>query len=88
MVLDIAAYNRDVLSDAAGRTVASPTHGAELANEVRVLTNADFGNTRGMDVRLDRRFGNYFSGTLAYTYQQAENRATTRSPIWASAPAS
>ena len=38
-----------------------------------MLTNADFGNTRGVDVRLDRRFGNYFSGTLAYTFQQAKN---------------
>ena len=33
MVLDIAAYNRDVLSDAAGRTVSIPDpHGAELAD--------------------------------------------------------
>ena len=74
MVLDIAAYNRDVLSDAAGRTVSvlDPTSSGN-SNEVRVLTNADFGNTRGVDVRLDRRFGNFFSGTLAYTFQQAQN---------------
>jgi hypothetical protein len=26
-----------------------------------------------LDVRLDRRFGNLFSGTLAYTFQQARN---------------
>jgi len=74
MVLDIAAYNRDVLSDAAGRTVSlsDPTSAGNPA-EVRVIQNADFGNTRGVDVRLDRRFGNYFSGTLAYTFQQAKN---------------
>jgi outer membrane receptor for ferrienterochelin and colicin len=74
MVLDIAAYNRDVLSDAAGRTVSVPdvTKGG-TPTEIRVLTNADFGNTRGLDVRLDRRFGNFFSGTLAYTFQQARN---------------
>ena len=74
MVLDIAAYNRDVLSDAAGRTVSIPDPTAQNSlTEIRVLTNADFGNTRGVDVRLDRRFGNYFSGTLAYTFQQAKN---------------
>jgi len=74
MVLDIAAYNRDVLADAAGRTVSVPDPTAQnSATEIRVLTNADFGNTRGVDVRLDRRFGNYFSGTLAYTFQQAKN---------------
>ncbi|MEO7987600.1 MAG: TonB-dependent receptor [Gemmatimonadales bacterium] len=74
MVLDIAAYNRDVISDAAGRTVNLPDPTAQGSpSEVRVLTNADFGNTRGVDVRLDRRFGNFFSGTLAYTFQQAKN---------------
>jgi len=74
MVLDIAAYNRDVLSDAAGRTVSVPDPTAQNSlTEIRALTNADFGNTRGVDVRLDRRLGNYFSGTLAYTFQQARN---------------
>jgi hypothetical protein len=74
MVLDIAAYNRDVLSDAAGRTVtlANPAK-QDAPAEVRMVQNADFGNTRGVDVRLDRRFGNFFSGTLAYTFQQAKN---------------
>ena len=74
MVLDLAAYNRDVLSDAAGRTISIPNPAAQDAPaEVRMITNADFGNTRGLDVRLDRRFGNLFSGTLAYTFQQARN---------------
>jgi outer membrane receptor for ferrienterochelin and colicin len=74
MVLDVAAYNRDVLADAAGRTVILPDPtSAGNPSEVRLLTNADFGNTRGVDVRLDRRFGNLFSGTLAYTFQQARN---------------
>ena len=26
-----------------------------------------------MDVRLDRRIGNYFNGTITYSYQQAKN---------------
>ena len=38
-----------------------------------MLTNADFGNTRGIDVRLDRRFGNLFNGTLSYSFQDAKN---------------
>lgn len=74
MVLDVAAYNRDVLSDAAGRTITLPNPAKQNAPaEIRAFTNADFGNTRGVDVRLDRRFGNFFSGTLAYTFQQARN---------------
>jgi len=35
--------------------------------------NQDFGNTRGLDLRLDRRFGNIFNGVLSYSFQQAKN---------------
>ena len=69
------------------RQAADPT-AAGVPKEVRVLQNADFGNTRGIDVRLDRRFGNYFSGTLAYTYQQAKNTGDDPSPTSRSALAS
>ena len=73
MVLDIAAYNKDNLANAAGRLVSrfDPQRGIDA--NIRVMTNADFGNTRGVDVRLDRRFGNFFNGTLSYTYQQSKN---------------
>ncbi|MGH7509479.1 MAG: TonB-dependent receptor [Gemmatimonadales bacterium] len=73
MVLDIAAYNKDNLSNAAGRLVTrfDPLEGNN--QDIRIITNADFGNTRGIDLRLDRRFGNLFNGTLAYTFQQAKN---------------
>ncbi len=74
MVLDVAAYNKDKLADVAGRLVSrqDPTR-ANSRVDIRELTSADFGNTRGVDVRLDRRFGNIFNGTLSYTYQQAKN---------------
>jgi outer membrane receptor for ferrienterochelin and colicin len=73
MVLDVAAYNKDIISDPAGRlvTLYDPTQGRN--NDFRVLTNLDFGNVRGVDLRLDRRFGNYFNGTVSYSYQQAKN---------------
>jgi hypothetical protein len=75
MVLDLAAYNKDNISNAAARklSVPDPTAGAGSTNNINFTTNADFGNTRGIDVRLDRRFGNLFNGTLAYTYQDAKN---------------
>jgi hypothetical protein len=74
MVLDVAAYNKDKLADAAGRLISlqDPTRKNSRV-DIRMLTSADFGNTRGVDVRLDRRFGNFFNGTLAYTYQQSKN---------------
>jgi hypothetical protein len=73
MVLDFAAYNKDNLSNAANRLVSllDPTTGVN--NNIRLLTNADFGNTRGIDLRLDRRFGNLFNGTLSYSFMDAKN---------------
>jgi len=73
MVLDVAAYNKDIVSDPAARLVSlyDPTQLRD--NDFRILTNLDFGNVRGLDVRLDRRFGNFFNGTVAYAYQQAKN---------------
>jgi hypothetical protein len=73
MVLDVAAYNKDIVSDPAARLVSlfDPAQGRD--NDFRILTNLDFGNVRGIDIRLDRRFGNYFNGTVAYAFQQAKN---------------
>ena len=73
MVLDVAAYNKDALANAAARLVSlkDPVRNANV--DIRQVVNADFGNTRGVDVRLDRRIGNIFNGTLSYTYQQAKN---------------
>ncbi len=69
MVLDISAYNKDALSNITARIV--PTFDP-LTNKVQNLnlwTNADFGNVRGIDIKLDRRIGQLFQGTLVYTYQ-------------------
>jgi hypothetical protein len=73
MVLDVAAYNKDIVSDPAARLVSLYDPVAGRNNDFRVLTNLDFGNVRGLDVRLDRRFGNYFNGTVSYSYQEAKN---------------
>jgi hypothetical protein len=73
MVLDVAAYNKDIVADPAARLVSLYDPTANRLNDFRLLTNLDFGNVRGLDVRLDRRFGNYFNGTIAYAYQQAKN---------------
>lgn len=72
-VLDFSAYNRDAQANQAGRllTLYDPL---KLQNQdVRMMTNADFGNYRGFDVRLDKRIGSLFNGSLAYTYSDAKN---------------
>ena len=74
MVLDIAAYNKDKVSDVSGRLFRLPDPGQNGAlGDWRVYNNADFGNVKGLDFKLDRRFSNLFSGTLAYTFQVAKS---------------
>ncbi len=73
MVLDISAYNKDKLSDAAGRLVSFFDPLKKQNVDLRVITNADFGNSRGIDIRFDRRIGELFNGSLAYTFEEAKN---------------
>jgi hypothetical protein len=73
MVLDISAYNKDKVSDYAARIVPypDPLNPGDTIN-VNVLTNADFGNVRGVDMKLDRRIGNYLNASVGYTFQLAK----------------
>ncbi len=73
MVLDISAYNRDNLANAAGRLVTSFNPVFQQNQDLRLITNSDFGNTKGIDLRLNRRFGQLFNGTLGYSFQSAQN---------------
>jgi hypothetical protein len=74
LVLDVSAYNKDKTSDLAYRILpfVSPRQASETLS-VNVLTNADFGNAKGIDVKLDRRWGNYISASIAYTFQVSKN---------------
>ena len=73
MVLDLAAYNKDNLANTTGRSfsVYDPVKGGNT--DINRLTTADFGNVRGIDIRLDRRIGRLFNGMLGYTFQDAKN---------------
>ena len=73
MVVDVAAYNRDHMAVASARAQVVTDPVGQRRTTVTRMTNADFGNTRGVDVRVDRRFGNWFNGTISYTYQNAKS---------------
>jgi len=75
MVLDVAVYNHDNLALASARTFLVNDPVRQRRGSIVRVTNADFGNARGVDVRLDRRFGDWFNGTLGYTYQNAKSTA-------------
>jgi outer membrane receptor protein involved in Fe transport len=76
-VLDIAAYNRDKLKDITSRKLAwqDPTNPG-ASTYLNTFVNADFGTVRGIDLRLDRRFGQVFDAMLGYSYQDARNTGT------------
>src|SRR5207253_5464158 len=76
-VLDIAAYNRDKLKDVSARKLSfqDPTNPG-ASSYLNTFTNADFGTIRGVDVRLDRRFGQVFDAMIGYSYQDARNTGT------------
>jgi len=70
MVLDVSAYNKDKVSDYAARIVpfADPFNVGDTVN-LNILTNSDFGTVRGVDMKLDRRVGNYLNASVSYTFQ-------------------
>ncbi len=73
MVLDVTVYNKDNLANAAGRLIGTFDPRTNSRADLRLTVNQDFGNTRGIDVRIDRRFGNLFNGVLSYSFQDARN---------------
>ena len=79
MVLDLSAYNKDKVSDYAYRiqTFQDPFENRPIS--LQVLTNADFGNVRGIDGNVIRRFSNIFTGQVSYTFQVA--RGTGSDPF-------
>jgi hypothetical protein len=80
LVLDVSAYNKDKVSDYAGRVVPfdDPFNPGDTLN-VNVMTNADFGNVRGLDMKLDGRLGNFVNASVGYTFQNS--RGTGSDPL-------
>jgi len=76
MVLDLAAYNKDNLAVAAARTFPMTDPFTGSGTSQLKITNADYGNTRGIDLRLDRRIGNLLNGTISYSYQDAKSTSS------------
>ncbi|MBI4503180.1 MAG: TonB-dependent receptor [Gemmatimonadetes bacterium] len=79
MVLDVSAYNKDKVSDLAYRIVSYFDPKDQRPISLNVLTNADFGNVRGVDGNLIRRISNIFTGQVSYTFQIA--RGTGSDPF-------
>ncbi len=73
MVLDVAAYNKDNLANPSYQFAFPIDPVSGQSTRLLIAQNTDFGNTRGLDVRLDRRIGNYLNGVLSYSFQDAKS---------------
>ncbi len=72
-VIDISAYNRDKKADVAGRIVQVIDPLLNKPANHNVLSNADFGNVRGVDVAVLKRFGTVVDIAVSYSGQVAKN---------------
>ncbi len=74
LVFDVSAYNKDKVSDMAARVLPF-VDPADVTDTlfVNVLTNRDFGNAKGVDLKIDWRAGAFLNTSLAYTYQISKN---------------
>jgi len=85
-VIDVSAYNKSKVSDLSYRifnyddpTNCSTVDGVRSCRQltINVLTSADFGYDRGVDMKIDRRFGTWMQATVAYTYEVAAGTGST-----------
>jgi outer membrane receptor protein involved in Fe transport len=71
VVLNFTAYYRDI-RNLLGMEILSTYEGFKYARYI----NRDYGNVRGFIVSVDKRFADFFSARLDYTYQIAEGNAS------------
>ncbi len=72
LVFDLAMFNKDKVADLTYRIIDFFDPLVERIAPVNVLTNADFGNTKGFELSLLQRIGNWFNGQVSYTFQAAK----------------
>ncbi|MBM3263582.1 MAG: TonB-dependent receptor [candidate division Zixibacteria bacterium] len=63
---DITAYFKDT-ANLINVTPVFGTPGTDIINRLALKSNADFGTTRGVDIKFERRRAHYIAGSLAYT---------------------
>jgi len=73
LVFDLSAYNKDKVSDLAARTLPFLDPVRNDTTNYNVMTNADFGNVRGVDLNLTARAGNFLNAQVGYTFQLAKS---------------
>jgi len=47
------------------------------SNYYSIYINTDYGNVRGFEISIDKRFSNYFGGSIDYSYSVAKGKASS-----------
>lgn len=71
VALDVTAYYSDI-RNLLGMEIINTYEGFKYARFI----NKDYGNVKGLILTLDKRFADYFSLTIDYTYQIAEGNSS------------
>ena len=69
-VLDISGFYKDIFG-------IINTQKVRFGFELYEFTNNDYGRTRGFEVQLDKKYGDYISGYVNYTYSFAYGKASS-----------
>ncbi|MFQ6617384.1 MAG: TonB-dependent receptor domain-containing protein [Fidelibacterota bacterium] len=76
MVVDFTLYYKDIYD-----YVTSTIYDAD-PTQYAIFENADYGNSKGIEVSLRKRFSHNFSGNINYTYSRAEGNAAYEYTHW------
>lgn len=72
-VFDVNAYFKDITN------LAASTFKVVFPYDFTVFDNSDYASVRGIDLSLEKKYGNYISGILNYTYSVAKgNESSSR----------
>ncbi len=71
-VLDIAGFYKDIFG-------IINTQKVRFGQELYQYDNTDYGRARGFEIQLEKKYGNYVSGYVNYTYAFAYGKASSES---------
>ncbi len=70
-VLDIAGFYKDIFGIVNGQLLSSEAKG------LYDFENSDYGRARGFEIQLEKRYGDFVSGSVNYTYAFAYGKASS-----------
>jgi hypothetical protein len=77
LILDFALYSKSIESDVTIRLVSRFDPLLGVSRPLTILDNGGTGRVRGLDVKLERRWGGMLAGWLGYSFQDSKVDVTS-----------